>query len=58
MLVQIAAPHFVAGIVLTNGIVTAAAPIVKYMHGWRRDKVSDYCRQKRWQVSVVLPNEA
>ena len=52
MLAQVKAPHFVAGIVLENDIVTEAAPIVKYMHGWSRDKVRDYCKQKGWQIAV------
>lgn len=53
MLAQITAPHFVAGIAIDDGVVTEAAPIVKYMRGWSRDKVRDYCHQKCWHVLVV-----
>lgn len=53
MLAQIKAPHFTAGIVLTNDVVTEAAPIVKYMIGWGRNYVRHYCTQKRWEISVV-----
>lgn len=53
MLARIEAPHFVAGIVLKCGRVVIAADVVKYMGGWSRDKVRDYCQQKGWKVSVV-----
>lgn len=39
MLAAIDAPHFYAGIVLESDIVIEAAPIVKYMKEWLRDKV-------------------
>jgi hypothetical protein len=47
------APHFYAGIVLVDDKVTRAAPIVKYMRGWSRDKVRTYCQSKGWHVAVV-----
>jgi hypothetical protein len=53
MLAQIKAPHFTAGIVLADGKVATAAPIVKYMVGWPRGKVRDYCKQKKWQIEIV-----
>ena len=53
MLAQITAPHFVAGIVLDDGTVTTAAPIVKYMIGWNRDRVRDYCHQKAWHIRII-----
>lgn len=53
MLAQITAPHFTAGIVLVDDIVTEAAPIVSYMIGWKRDKVRDYCMHKRWHIVIV-----
>lgn len=53
MLAQIKAPHFTAGIVLDDGIVTTTAPIVKYMKGWTRDRVRDYCHQKMWHIKIV-----
>lgn len=56
MLAAIDAPHFYAGIVLEADIVTEAAPIVKYMRGWSRDKVRSYCQQKGWKVAVVKPH--
>lgn len=53
MLAQITAPYFCAGIFLVDGVVTEAAPIVKYMRGWSRDKVRDYCHQKMWHIAIV-----
>lgn len=53
MTAQISAPHFTAGIVLENDVVTVAAPIVKYMVGWHRNYVRHYCAQKRWEIAVV-----
>ena len=53
MLAQIKAPHFTAGIVLTDDVVTEVAPIVKYMRGWSRASVRNYCDEKGWRVSIV-----
>ncbi len=53
VLAAIDAPHFYAGIILEQDVVIQAAPIVKYMRGWSRDRVRDYCRQKRWTVQIV-----
>lgn len=55
MLAQIDAPHFNCGIVLENDCVIEAAPIVKYMRGWSRGKVRDYCAKKHWKIAVVKP---
>jgi hypothetical protein len=53
ILAAIDAPHFYAGIVLRNDTVVVCADIVRYMRGWSRDKVREYCRVKDWKVSVV-----
>jgi hypothetical protein len=53
ILAQIRADKFTAGIVLRDGVVTEAAPIVKYMKGWRRDSVRSYCKERHWEVSIV-----
>lgn len=44
---------FFAGVVLQNGIVVETAPIMKRMHGWRRDRVEEYCAARGWSVEVV-----
>jgi hypothetical protein len=53
LLASIEAPHFCAGIVLRKDRVVVAADIVRYMRGWSRARVRDYCADKGWQVSVV-----
>jgi hypothetical protein len=52
-LAAIDAPHFYAGIVLQDDVVVEAAPIVRYMRKWSRDRVRDYCKEKGWKISVV-----
>lgn len=53
ILAAIDAPHFYAGIVLRRDRVIEAADIVRYMKGWPRDRVREYCKRKGWRVSVV-----
>jgi len=53
LLAQIRADKFSAGIVLRDGRVIEAAPIVRYMVGWKRDSVRSYCKERRWEISVV-----
>lgn len=52
-LAQIKASNFTAGIVLWDNKVIEAAPIVRYMRKWSRDRVRDYCKTKGWSISVV-----
>src|SRR5262249_40060561 len=52
-LAQITGPDFVAGIVLWNNYVVEAAPKLKFMRRWSRDKVRDYCRSRMWSAIVV-----
>ena len=52
------APHFYCGIVLRQDHVVEAAPIVKYMKGWSRDRVREYCQKKNWKVAVVASVES
>lgn len=48
---QIRAPHMCAtGDLSDAGIVTDTAPILKYMKGWRLDKVREYCAKKGWII--------
>jgi IS4 transposase len=53
ILAAIRGPNFHAGIVLLNDRVTETAPIVKYMKGWSRKRVRDYCNDRDWNISVV-----
>jgi hypothetical protein len=53
LLATIKAPKFHAGIVLQNDKVIEAAAPVRYMRGWTRKNVREYCQERGWQVSVV-----
>jgi hypothetical protein len=53
MLVAVDAPHFYAGIVLDGDTVVAAAPILKWTIGKRRELLREYFRQKNWKATVV-----
>jgi hypothetical protein len=55
ILAQIRGDNFEAGIVLRNDKVIEAAPIVAYMKRgkWTRQQVRDYCKKRRWEISVV-----
>lgn len=46
-------PSFVAGLVLEQNVVTEAAPIIRYMIGWNRDRVRNYAKKRGWIVRVV-----
>jgi hypothetical protein len=50
---QIQAPHFSAGVILQDGKVADAAPILRYMKGWYMSEVSSYCMKKRWTILRV-----
>lgn len=50
---QITAPHFCAGIVAVDGLVIAAAPIVRYMVGWDGRRMRDYCCRKGWAFAPL-----
>ena len=49
---------FCAGIILWDDKVAGAADIVRYMHGWPRDKVCHYCAERGWTVTAVAPTAA
>jgi len=53
MLVQVTAPHFVAGLVMENDIVIEAAPILRWAIGKKRDWLRSYFERKDWTVKVV-----
>lgn len=53
LLAQISAPHFCAGLLLRDGVVVTAAPIIGYMRRWSRDQVRAWCRQRGWDIRVV-----
>jgi len=52
-LMRIEAPHFVAGAEVRDGVVSRAAPILKYMRGWTFQRVLEYARRKGWKVIII-----
>jgi hypothetical protein len=56
ILVQVTAPRFCAGIVLTGDVVTEAAPILAWTVGKRRDWLREYFRRKDW-TAVIVPGK-
>lgn len=53
VLARIVAPHFVCGILIADGRVSATAPIVRYMLGWSPQRVLSYCNHKGWEIARV-----
>jgi len=53
MLVQVTAPHFVAGIVLVDEVVVEAAPILRWTIGKDRAFLSAYFRRKGWKAKII-----
>jgi hypothetical protein len=54
MLVAVDAPHFYAGIVIENDVVTEAAPILRWTIGKRRDYLRKYFKSRGWKATVVI----
>lgn len=52
-LVQVTAPHFCAGIILRDGIVIDAAPILGWTMGKDRAYLSRYFASKGWKAVFV-----
>lgn len=53
MLARIEAKHFVAGLVLEADKVIIAAPIIRYMLGWSRERVREYAGEKGWRAQII-----
>ncbi len=54
MTIQIKAPHFTAGVIVKDRAVVTAAPIIKYMIGWKYIKVLHYCDEKGWKYEFLV----
>jgi hypothetical protein len=52
-MIRIIAPHFIAGVVMTDGRVTRRAPILHYMIGWSAQHVIAYCERKHWRYELL-----
>jgi hypothetical protein len=53
ILVRITAPHFVACLEASGGVVVRAAPIINYMLGWDGRRVARYSDSKGWTWQLV-----
>jgi len=64
-LYSIDAPHFYAGLEIEKNStyldtfyystykVVKAAPIIKYMVGWTKHNVENYCNKKGWKLNEI-----
>ena len=53
MLVRVVTPHYVAGVVLVNGVVVTAAPILRWTLGSTFAELTRYLSARRLQWDVV-----
>lgn len=51
-LVCIDSGYFFAGVIVENGVVVRAAPILRYMLGWDQERVISYIEYKEWTHEV------
>ncbi len=56
---QITSRHFCAAVIIDTNTdsVIEAAPILKYMIGWRVHKVSDYCLCNSWKIQWIVEDK-
>lgn len=55
--VQVTSSHFCAGVVVKDGIITKAAPILKWAKNKEFTDFSHYCASKGWVLEVSKPSE-
>lgn len=49
VLVRVETPHFVAGIILLDGVCVEAAPIMSWAIGKREKELVDWFNKKGWE---------
>lgn len=52
-LVQVTAPHFVAGLVFNGEKCIEAAPILKWCVGRSKGRIFSYCRSKGYTITII-----
>ena len=52
-LIQVTAPHFCAGLLVSRTHVVYAAPILKWTEGRRLTELGRYFRSKGWQYREI-----
>jgi hypothetical protein len=51
--IRITSKWFCAAVVLDNtGRVYKAAPLLRYMIGWKMKRVLDYARNRKWEAEI------
>lgn len=55
LLVRVVAPDFVAGLIISEGRCTEAAPKLKWAIGREREDLRAYFRKRGWKASIVPP---
>jgi hypothetical protein len=50
---QVTAPHFCAGLDESAGLVSDAAPILRWTIGKNIDWLAGYCRRKGWRMASI-----
>jgi hypothetical protein len=53
MLYRVTSNYFCAGLIMRNGKVVRAAPIIKYMKGWNIVRIRQYAARRNWTVERV-----
>jgi len=48
ILITVTSPRFCAGLVLQNGIIVDAAPIIEYLIGMKGIEAARYCLDRHW----------
>jgi hypothetical protein len=52
-LYQVTAPHFCAGIIVADGFIIKAAPILRWAHNRSLNSFEDHCVKKGWGVILI-----
>ena len=54
MMLVLDGPSFVAAVIVgLHERVTHAAPMLKYMRGWKLTRVEDYAKRRGWKITRV-----
>jgi hypothetical protein len=56
-LYQVTAPHFCAGIIVADGFIIKAAPILLWTRGRPFSSFADYCAKKSWRVFLISESQ-
>ena len=57
MLYRIVTPYFVAGVIVRNGKIVEAAPILNWSRGRSIKSLENWCSKKRFSITLLDQNE-